>query len=273
MSGVWALIGGSGFGHRMLLAIDVGNTNTVFAIHDGERFVSYWRIQTDGGRTSDEYYVWLHQLMRHANVDDHLISGIIIATVAPQTLFNLRRLSQDYFSCDPVVVGDPGVRLGVDVRTDRPREVGADRVVNALAAFQTYGPNLIIVDFGTATTFDIVDRDGAYAGGVIAPGVRASVEALFQATSKLPRIDVQRPLRVVGKDTAPAMQSGVYWGYVGLIEGVCRRISEEMSTKMTVIATGGLAPLFDEGSAIIEYVDANLTMRGLIEVYRQNTGR
>ncbi|MEO1121411.1 MAG: type III pantothenate kinase, partial [Pseudomonadota bacterium] len=158
------------------------------------------------------------------------------------------------------------------VRTDRPAEVGADRVVNALAAFQTYGPNLIVVDFGTATTFDIIDHDGAYAGGVIAPGVRTSAEALYQAASKLPRIDIEKPERVVGTDTVPAMQSGLFWGYVGLIEGICRRISVEMDRKMTVIATGGLSPLFNEGAEVIEHVDDDLTLRGLVEIYRRNAG-
>ncbi|MEM6667810.1 MAG: type III pantothenate kinase [Pseudomonadota bacterium] len=256
----------------MLLVIDVGNTNTVFAAHDGEGFVQRWRLRTEGRRTSDEYFVWLNQLMSHAGIGRKNIDGIVIASVAPQTLFNLRRLATDYFDTEPMIVGAPGVDLGVEVRTDRPAEVGADRVVNALAAFQTYGPNLIVVDFGTATTFDIIDHDGAYAGGVIAPGVRTSAEALYQAASKLPRIDIEKPERVVGTDTVPAMQSGLFWGYVGLIEGICRRISVEMDRKMTVIATGGLSPLFNEGAEVIEHVDDDLTLRGLVEIYRRNAG-
>lgn len=257
----------------MLLAVDVGNTNTVFAAHDGERLIATWRIGTEGRRTADEYFVWLSQLMRHAGIDQSTVSGFMIASVAPQTLFNLRRLAEDYFGTKALVVGEPGVDLGVEVRTDRPSEVGADRVVNALAAQLSYGPNLIIVDFGTATTFDIVDEDGAYAGGVIAPGVNLSSEALFKATSKLPRIDIARPERVVGRDTVPAMQSGLYWGYVSLIEGVCRRIKEERGAAMKVVATGGLSPLFAEGTSEIDHVDADLTLRGLIEIHRRNAGR
>ncbi len=257
----------------MLLAIDVGNTNTVFALHDGAAFVADWRIRTDGRRTADEYFVWLSQLMRHVGAPADAVTDIIIASVAPQTLFNLRRLADAYFRAEPMVVGAAGVDLGVEVRIDRPSEVGADRVVNALAAYRRYGPNLVVVDFGTATTFDVVDGDGAYAGGVIAPGVNLSVEALFQATSKLPRIDIAKPERVVGADTVPAMQSGVFWGYVGLIEGICRRIAAERETPMTVIATGGLSPLFQEGTDVIDHVDPDLTMRGLLEIYRLNADR
>lgn len=257
----------------MLLVVDVGNTNTVFAAYDGDAFVERWRLRTEGRRTSDEYFVWLNQLMSHAGIGRKNVDAIVIASVAPQTLFNLRRLAHDYFDVEPLVVGAPGVEIGVTVKTDRPAEVGADRVVNALAAYQTYGPNLIIVDFGTATTFDIVDEDGAYAGGVIAPGVRTSAEALYQAASKLPRIEIDKPQRVVGSDTVPAMQSGLYWGYVGLIEGICRRIEGEMDRKMTVIATGGLSPLFAEGAEVIQHIDDDLTLRGLVEIYRRNAGR
>lgn len=254
----------------MLLAIDVGNTNTVFALHDGEGFQAEWRIQTEGGRTADEYFVWLSRLLDHIGVAPALIDGIVIASVAPATLFNLRRLADLYFHTKPIIIGEPGVDLGVTIKTDRPAEVGADRVVNALAAFNSYGPNLVIVDFGTATTFDVVDYEGAYVGGVIAPGPNASLEALVQATSKLPRIDIAKPQRVVGTDTVPAMQSGVYWGYVGLIDGICSRIEAECEQKMTVIATGGLASLFADGAESIDRVDPELTLRGLLEIYRRN---
>ncbi len=254
----------------MLLAIDVGNTNTVFALYDGEGLQAEWRLQTEGGRTADEYFVWLSRLLDHIGVAPALIDGIVIASVAPATLFNLRRLADLYFHCRPIIVGEAGVDLGVSVKTDRPSEVGADRVVNALAAYQTYGPDLIIVDFGTATTFDVVDEEGAYIGGVIAPGPNASMEALVQATSKLPRIDIAKPQQVIGADTVPAMQSGVYWGYVGLIDGICRRIRAERERKMTVIATGGLASLFADGAETIDHVDPDLTLRGLLEIYRRN---
>lgn len=257
----------------MLLAVDVGNTNTVFAVHDGAGFVASWRIRTEGRRTADEYFVWLSQLMAHVGVAREAIDGFIIASVAPETLFNLRRLAEKYFGAPAMVVGEKTLDLGVAVKTDRPSEVGADRVVNALAAYLAYGPRLIVVDFGTATTFDVIDEEGAYAGGVIAPGVHLSSEALFQATSKLPRIDVARPARVVGTDTVPAMQSGLYWGYVGLIEGICARIKQERGEAMTVIATGGLSSLFAQGTEAIDQVDPDLTLRGLVEIYRRNAGR
>lgn len=257
----------------MRLAIDVGNSNTVFALHNGERFVAEWRSRTDGGRTADEYFVWLSELMTHAGVARESVDGIVVASVAPQTLFNLRLLSEKYFSLKPIVVGEPGVEIGIEVRTDRPSEVGADRLVNALAARRRYGGDAILVDFGTATTFDVVDGDGAYAGGVIAPGVAVSADALFRAAAKLPRIDIAKPSQVVGLDTVPAMQSGLYWGYVGLIEGICTRIKAERGRAMQVIATGGLSALFAEGTATIDTVDPGLTLRGLLEIYRLNADR
>ncbi|MBX2854874.1 MAG: type III pantothenate kinase [Rhodobacteraceae bacterium] len=257
----------------MLLAIDVGNTNTVFTVHNGEHFVAEWRLRTDGRRTADEYFAWLNQLMIHEQFGRKLIDGIVIASVAPQTLFNLRGLAKKYFDCEPVVVGEPGVDLGVEVRSEHPAEVGADRIVNTLAGFESYGPNLILVDFGTATTFDVVDQDGAYAGGVIAPGVNLAAEALYQAASALPRISIERPPQVVGVNTVQCMQSGMYWGYIGLIEGICRRINSERGVEMTVIATGGLSPLFAEGSEVIKQADPDLTMRGLVSIFRRNAGR
>lgn len=257
----------------MLLAIDVGNTNTVFALHDGAVFVADWRIATKRDRTADEYFAWLAQMLTHNGVERDAIDAVVIASVAPQTLFNLRTLADRYFRVAPLIIGEPGVELGIEVRTDRPREVGADRIANAVAAVQSDGPNLIIVDFGTATTFDVVDGDGAYAGGVIAPGVNLSLDALVQAASKLPRIDIAKPQRVVGQDTEPAMQSGIYWGYVGLIDGICARIKAERETEMRVIATGGLSPLFASGAAAIDKIDRDLTLRGLVEIYRRNAGR
>ena len=253
----------------MLLAIDSGNTNTVFAVYDGERLVSQWRAATDAERTADEYAVWLRQLMALESIEAGDIDGAIIATVVPQTLFNLRLLCRRFFACEPLVVGE-GVELGIEVRIDRPDEVGADRLVNAVAARATYGEALIVVDFGTATTFDIVDADGNYAGGVIAPGVNLSLEALHQAAAQLPRIAVEKTTSVIGGATIPAMQSGIYWGYVGLVEGLIARIRAEFGAPMKVIATGGLAPLFDSGTTVIDSVDADLTMRGLCEIFGRN---
>ncbi|MCI4661876.1 MAG: type III pantothenate kinase [Neomegalonema sp.] len=257
----------------MLLAIDVGNTNTVFAVHDGAGFAATWRIRTEGRRTADEYFVWLKQLMIHQNIALDDIEGMIIGATAPQTLFNLRRLGRTYFDCEPLIIGDPGVVINVPVEYDNPSGIGADRLLNALAAYQTYGPNLIVVDFGTATTFDIVNERGAYIGGIIAPGVRIAAEALYQAASKLPRVDIDKPARVIGKDTVPGMQSGLFWGYVSLIEGLVRRIENELDREMTVIGTGGLSPIFAQGTELFAHVDPDLTLRGLVEVYRRNVGR
>lgn len=255
----------------MLLAIDVGNTNTVFAVHDGGDFVAEWRCNTVSVRTADQYFVWLNQLMGHSGLDIRAISDVVISNVAPATLFNLRVLCDRYFDSRPLVVGKPDCALPVDVRVDFPDQVGADRLVNTAAAHAAYGGNLIVLDFGTATTFDVVDADGAYIGGVIAPGINLSLEALKNAAAHLPHIDVSAPQQVVGTNTVHCMQSGIYWGYIGLIEGVCDRISAERARKMTVIATGGLAPLFARGTTAIETVDTGLTIRGLVLIHRYNT--
>ncbi|MEM1346080.1 MAG: type III pantothenate kinase [Pseudomonadota bacterium] len=255
----------------MLLAIDVGNTNTVFALHDSDGTPrARWRCNTESVRTADQYFVWLDQLMRHQGFTIAEIAEVVISNVAPATLFNLRVLCDRYFDTRPLVVGKEGCALPVEVRVDNPAEVGADRLVNTVAAYTDYGGDLIVVDFGTATTFDVIDRDGAYVGGAIAPGINLSLEALHGAAAHLPHIDVSVPQRVVGTNTVQCMQSGIYWGYVGLIEGVCTRISAERDRAMTVIATGGLAPLFARGSPLIETVDQDLTTRGLVMIHRHN---
>lgn len=254
----------------MLLAIDAGNTNIVFALHDGDKLLHKWRISSSASRTADEYMVWLTQLMGLENVAPDKITGAIIATVVPQALFPLQLLCRRYFSCVALVVGDEEVELGIGVDIDHPKEVGADRLVNAVAAQLHYGGPMIIIDFGTATTFDIIDGAGNYVGGVIAPGVNLSVEALHMAAAKLPRIAVERPEKVIGTGTVSAMQSGVFWGYVGLLEGLVQRIRAEYGQKMKVLATGGLAPLFDEATDVIEIVDQELTTRGLFEIYNRN---
>ena len=254
----------------MLLAIDSGNTNTVFAVYDGDERRGEWRSSSDAGRTADEYGVWLSQLMALGGLGAGDIGDAIIATVVPETLHSLKMLCRTYFSCEPLVVGDPGVELGLRALVDSPDEVGADRLVNAVAAHNRYGGPLVIIDFGTATTFDVVDGDGNYFGGVIAPGINLSLDALHQAAAQLPRIAVQRPKTVIGKRTVPAMMSGVYWGYVGLIEGLIARIEREYGADMTVVATGGLAPLFADGTDVIEHLDPELTLRGLAEVHRRN---
>lgn len=257
----------------MLLAIDAGNTNIVFAVYDGEQVRAQFRASTKDTRTADEYYVWLAQLMQLEGMDAKDIHAAIIACVVPQALFNLRRLCAKYFKQTPLVIGDSDVDLGLRVNTDRPSAVGADRVVNALAAHRDYGGDLIVIDFGTATTFDIVGASGSYEGGIIAPGVNLSVEALHLAAAQLPRIAVERPQAVIGKDTIPAMQSGIYWGYVGLIEGLVARIKAEYGKPMKVIATGGLSNLFRHNTMSIEAVDHDLTIRGLRYIYELNAAQ
>ncbi|WP_417317997.1 type III pantothenate kinase [Emcibacter sp.] len=254
----------------MLLAIDAGNTNIVFALHDGEELLHKWRISSSSSRTADEYMVWLTQLMKLENLETSIVTGAIIATVVPQALFPLQLLCRRYFNCDAMVVGEENVDLGIEVKLDNPREVGADRLVNAVAAHKLYGGPMIIIDFGTATTFDVIDDQGNYHGGVISPGVNLSMEALHMAAAKLPRVAVEKPAKVIGTGTVSAMQSGIFWGYIGLIEGIVERIRKEYGKPMKVLATGGLAPLFNDSTDIIEIVNQELTTRGLFEIYDRN---
>jgi type III pantothenate kinase len=257
----------------MLLAIDSGNTNIVFAVYDGEARRGEWRAASDAKRTADEYGIWLTQLMAIEGLTRADITDSIVATVVPETLFSLKALCRKYFSSEPMIIGDPAVEVGIGVLVSAPDEVGADRLVNAAAAHWRYGGPLIVIDFGTATTFDVVDGEGNYFGGVIAPGINLSLDALHMAAAKLPRVAVQRPETVIGKRTVPAMMSGVYWGYVGLIEGLVARIKAEYGAPMQVVATGGLAPLFNEATDAIEHLDPDLTLRGLAEIYRRNRTR
>ena len=257
----------------MLLTIDSGNTNIVFALYDGDKQRGVWRRANDYRRTADEYGVWLLQLMALAKLHPEEVDSAIIATVVPDTLFSLKGLCRNYFHADPLVVGQPGVELGIKALVDSPESVGADRLVNAVAAHEKYGGPLIVIDFGTATTFDVVDDDGNYCGGVIAPGINLSIEALHQAAAMLPRVSVEKPPTVIGKRTTPAMQSGIYWGYVGLIEGLVARIRAEYGKELRVVATGGLAPLFDAATSAIGEVDGDLTLRGLVSIHRRNARR
>jgi type III pantothenate kinase len=254
----------------MLLTIDCGNTNTVFAVYDGDVARGEWRISTDARRTADEYAVWLVQLMGLQDLRREYVDGAVIATVVPGALFALKTLCRRFFDADPLVIGDESVKLGIKVLLDNPREVGADRLVNAVAAHARYPGDLILLDFGTATTFDVVNGKGDYVGGVIAPGINLSMEALHMAAAQLPRINVKKPATVIGKSTVPAMQSGVFWGYVGLIEGLVARIAGEIGSKPTVVATGGLAPLFIDATPVIDHLDADLTVRGLVAIWRKN---
>ncbi|GIL37934.1 type III pantothenate kinase [Roseiterribacter gracilis] len=256
----------------MLLAIDAGNTNVVFAVYDGDVQRGVWRAATDSRRTADEYAVWLLQLMSKAGLDAAQLDGCIVASVVPLATFNLLKLVREHLQLEPLVIGEPNVQLGLRVLLDRPEEVGADRIVNAVAASERYGGPLIVIDFGTATTFDVVDANGDYRGGVIAPGIILSVEALHMAAAKLPKVDVVRPKtdNVIATSTVTAMQSGIYWGYVGLIEGLVARIRAELGGGARVIATGGLATLFADATQAIDSIDEDLTLRGLVLLYQRN---
>lgn len=256
----------------MLLVIDAGNTNVVFAVFDGDTLRDQWRISTDARRTADEYGVWLTQVLEHAGIDPAKIDGAVLASVVPQSLFDLRQLAKRYFRVELLVIGDPrlGINTGIGVRIDNPAEVGSDRLVNAFAAWTRYKQALIVVDFGTATTFDVVSSEGDYIGGVIAPGVNLSLDALHRAAAKLPTVAIQSPAKVIGTNTVGAMQSGIYYGYIGLIEGIAERIKKEYGKPMKVIATGGLAPLYAKSCPMIEHLEPELTIMGLKELYALN---
>jgi type III pantothenate kinase len=253
----------------MLLAIDCGNTNTVFSIWDGTQFLATWRTATEWQRTADQYYVWLSTLMAVRKIDV-TIDEVIVSSTVPRVVFNLRVLADRYFNCRPLVVGKPECLLPVPPRVDLGTQVGPDRLVNTAGAFERHGGNLIVVDFGTATTADVVDDDGAYVGGVIAPGVNLSLEALHQAAAALPHVDVTKPEKVIGTNTVACMQSGVFWGYVGLVNGITRKIRAERGRDMKVIGTGGLASLFAQGETLFDEVEDDLTMHGLTVIHRYN---
>jgi type III pantothenate kinase len=253
----------------MLLAIEQGNTNTLFAVHDGEAWTAQWRTATVSDRTADEYAAWLNGLLLLQELKLSDLHDCIISTVVPQSLFNLRNLARRYLKVDPLVVGE-NAELGIDIRIAKPSEAGADRLVNAIGAHTGHGGPLIVIDSGTATTFDIIGADGAFEGGAIFPGINLSMEALHSAAAKLPRVAIQRPAHAIGKDTVEAMQAGVYWGYVSLIEGLVERIKAEYGRPMTVVATGGVASLFHGATDKIDVFDSDVTIRGLLEVYRRN---
>jgi type III pantothenate kinase len=254
----------------MLLAIEQGNTNTLFAVHDGTGWIAQWRTATEASRTADEYAVWLNQLLEMAGLKLAALDACIISTVVPQSLFNLRNLSRRYLKSEPLVVGE-NATLGIDIRIEKPSEAGADRLVNAVGGFVKYGGPLILVDSGTATTFDVVGADGGFEGGVIAPGINLSMQALHQAAARLPRIGIEKPDRVIGRGTVEAMQSGVFWGYVGLIDSLIERIKAEYGKPMKVVATGGVASLFEGATTRIDAFDHDLTIRGLLEIHRRST--
>ena len=253
----------------MLLAVDVGNTNVVLGIYHGTDLRVSWRISTNRQQTGDEYGVILKNLFSQVGVCASDLSGIIISSVVPPLMFSLEEMALRYFNLQPLVVG-PGIKTGINILMENPREVGADRIVNAVAGFELYGGPLIIVDFGTATTFDAISARGDYLGGAIAPGVSISTEALFQRAAKLPRVELIRPPRVIGRDTITSMQSGIVFGFAGQVDGIVTRMSREFPVKPKVIATGGLAQLIAAESDTLELINPLLTLEGLRLIYERN---
>jgi type III pantothenate kinase len=245
----------------MLLAIDLGNTNTVFGVYDGERLVMHWRLSTQKNRTVDEYGILLRNLFALENIDAKKIQTVIVASVVPPLDAVLSEMVQGYFSVAPVFVTHENA--GIPVLYNDPREVGADRIVNAVAVVHKYGRPAIVVDFGTATTFDAITAAGEYLGGVIAPGIVISAEALYEHAARLPRIEIQKPVDVIGRSTVGSMQSGLFYGYVSLVDGIIARMKEELGANTRVIGTGGQAPFIRQEAKLIEVVDSNLTLDGL----------
>jgi len=260
----------------MLLAIDAGNTNCVFALIDGGVIRHRWRIASDARRTGDEYAVWLHQLLELEGLERAVVDGVIIATVVPRALHNLTVLATKYFGMTPLIAGQGEAGWEIPIHLTNPAEVGADRVINAIAGHHLVPGDLIVVDFGTATTFDVVDAEGGYRGGIICPGINLSLDALVAATARLPRIAIEAPpagQSVIGRSTAEAMQSGIFWGYIGIIEGLVARIRAEVGRPTKVIATGGLAVLFDKHTSVFDRIEPDLTIQGLALLYDRATGR
>lgn len=254
----------------MLLAIDVGNTNTVFAVFDGDALKAEWRLATKDQRTSDEYAAILFQLMAHEEVQASDISQAIASFVVPSAVFPIRKFCRDYFKVDPLVVGEKGVKTGLRILLEQPAEVGADMIVNAVAAWNRHEKPVVIIDFGTATTFQVTNAKGEFAGGCIAPGINLSIEALHMAAAQLPTVEVADPGKVIGTNTVSAIQSGIFYGYIGLIEGIVNRIKAEQGGEMLVIATGGLAPLFEKATPVIDLVEQDLIMHGLRLIHHMN---
>ena len=256
-------------GSGVLVLVDVGNTNTVFGIYRGDELVESFRLSTDTERTADEYGALLLPLFTMRGIDPAGAEAVVISSVVPPLHLTLERLAQRYFGKKPLFI-EPGVRTGMPIRYDNPTEVGADRIVNAVAARERYGSPVIVVDFGTATTFDVVNAAGEYMGGIITPGIGISAEALFAHASRLYRVDVRKPTELVGRNTAAAMQAGIYYGYIGLVDGILERLLAEIPNVKGIVATGGQAPLIASGSKYIREVDPDLTLTGLKLIYERN---
>ncbi len=255
----------------MILVFDVGNTNTVIGVYDGEKLLNHWRIRTNPQRTCDEYGILLRSLLENDKLNLKDIKSVVVSSVVPTLMMELEWMSRKFFACRPLIIG-PGVKNGLAIKYENPREVGADRVVNAVAAYNKYGGPLIIVDFGTATTFCVVSAKGEYLGGAIAPGIIISTEALVSKAAKLPRVEMQRPRSLIGKNTVSSMQAGIMYGFVGQVEGIITRMKTEIEGEPQVIATGGLAAVIARETDVIDKVDEFLTLDGLRLIYEMNRG-
>jgi type III pantothenate kinase len=257
----------------MLLAVDAGNTNLVFALVDGGEIKARWRIATDPRRTADQYAVWLHQLLELEGFSKADVTAVIIGTVVPRALHNLEVLASKYFHVEPLIAGQGSAEWPIELDVDEPQNVGADRALNVIAAHAKHTGDLILIDFGTATTFDVVSASGAYKGGIIAPGINLSLDALVSAAAKLPRIAIEAPpgSGVIGRTTESQMIIGIYWGYVAMIEGLVERLKREIGSPVTVVSTGGLASLFDKHTNVFDAIEPDLTIQGLSLLYDMAT--
>jgi type III pantothenate kinase len=258
----------------MILLVDAGNTNIVLGVHNGERYIASWRISSEGNKTSDEYSIQVMQLFNLSNIDPKEITGVIVSSVVPNIMHSLENMLRKCFCQEPIIVG-PGIRTGINIKYDNPREVGADRIVNAVAAYEIYKRPVIIIDFGTATTFCAVRENGDYLGGCICPGIRISADALFERAAKLPRVELEVPKSMICKNTVSSMQAGIIFGYIGQVEYIVRKMKQEMKASKHkeepfVIATGGLANLIAKETDVIDKVDSDLTLEGLKILYEKN---
>lgn len=256
----------------MILTMDIGNTNIKAALFDGETVYKYWRLSTNKTSTSDEYGTLLVGMFQQQGIDPSVVEGIIISSVVPTINYTIEHMCQNYFGMSPMFVG-PGVKTGISIRYENPRELGSDRIANAVAAWEEYGGPCIYIDFGTATTFGVIDENGAFLGGCICPGIKVASEALVSGTAKLPRFEIARPEHVIGRNTLTNLQSGIYYGYVGLVRNIVRKIKQELGREAIVVATGGMGALIGEDSKVVDKFDGLLTLKGLRRIWAKNQSK